>query len=148
MSATRSFHDEFTRIVEHLRTEPELDWRKTRDEIIDLHDLASEGRDFEASLELYWTLIKLVKRGSGVADLKKFEELSSQEYVRLLISENIRGRTDGNIDPLKMKNIAEREISAGRMRSDNELYLNTLHFTETISLKSEKKSFFKRLFGF
>lgn len=146
MTTPKSFHDEFTRIVELRLTEPELDWRKEREEILALHEIASEDHEFEATLQLYWALMGAVKRQSGVTDLEKFEKLNSQEYATLLISENIRGRTDGNIDPLKMKKIAEREIIAGRMKPDDELYKMTLQFLEPTP-KAEKKSFFKRFLG-
>ena len=148
MSEAKTFHDEFTQIVEVMsQVGADIDWRRIREEIIELHNLASEDHEFEATMELYFTLMKAVKEQGGITDLDKFKELNRQEYATFLISENIRGRSDGNINLEKMKKITEREIIAGRMNPDDELYKIVLNFENEMKQKSEKKSFFSRLFG-
>lgn len=146
-----TFDDRFAELLSRIDKHKDagFDISEMREEIQNLHDLAENDAQFTVCLGLFKSLMALVER-QGVVDEKNIEEyreLAHKNYMLLLIKENVRGRTDGNIDPVKWLAMAEREVKAGRMEPDDELIAMARSIVEPQQSAVPKKGFWKKLLG-
>jgi hypothetical protein len=66
-----------------------------------------------------------VERGAGFTpeDMEKFKKARQRDYCLLLIREALVGE---NVCPQKLEAVTQREVKAGRMASDNDLFVSSL----------------------
>ena len=103
----------------------QLDWVQARKDILFTHASATTEAARVACLNLHKSVLDAVERNPTVlldGELGEFRNVRKQEYNLLLIKESMIGRTDGIVDPSILRAITEREVVAGRMTSDNDLY--------------------------
>jgi hypothetical protein len=116
--------DLVTQLLNELSAGHSVSWQEAREQIHAEHRQATTTKDRVILLELHRTLMDAVERNCVEADkLADFRKARLQDYRLLLISEAIIGRTDGNVDPVRMGQIAQREADAGRLSIDDEVYV-------------------------
>jgi hypothetical protein len=125
-----------------------VDWPVMREEIHAEHELATTEADRVLCLTLHKTLMDFVERTAiGPEKLEKFKETRSQDYSLLLVKEVMIGRTDGNVDPVRMMAITSREIRDGRMSPDDKLHTLAVAGAEILGsprgLGAKLRSWFK-----
>ena len=99
----------------------ELDWGKMGEEIHNAHEMATSTAGLVLCLEMHKCLMDLAER--QIKDVEAFRKFRQHDYMFLLTKEVMIGRTDGNIDPVRVAEITKREIAAGRMSSSNEVHI-------------------------
>jgi hypothetical protein len=129
-----------------------LDWRKMRDQIHEAHEMARSTADRVLCLNLHKTVMDAVERQQLVEphNLDEFRKARRQDYNLLLIKEVMIGRTDGNVDPVRMAEITRREVAAGRMAADDEMHEIAVAGAAVlgpIAPPVKKRGIFSRLFS-
>jgi hypothetical protein len=116
--------DLVTQLLNEIGAGHSVGWQEARDQIHTEYGQATTTKERVILLELHRTLMDAVERNCVEADkLADFRKARLQDYRLLLISEAIAGRTDGNVDPVRMGQIVQRETEAGRLSTDDELYV-------------------------
>lgn len=109
------------KLLQRLRSLPadaELDWAGVRREIADEYDHATPA-DRTTLLQIYTVVMDTAERGLPVAELTIFRTARRQDYNRMLISECVDAT--GNVLPEALRAVTEREFTASRIASDDEL---------------------------
>ena len=98
----------------------ELDWRRTREEIVAEHGNATTTAERVLCLGLHKAVMDAWSdKTSSRPKWPSFRSCGG--YNSLLISEAMIGKTDDHLDPVVVKAITDREVAADRMAENDEL---------------------------
>jgi hypothetical protein len=112
-------HSELGDLIERLRADTALaDWVAYRHELVELSPRLDTEADHVALLSVFKLLMDTVEPSVSAADLANFQKLRLHDYRRLLVEEAIDG---GEVDPLRLDHITQREVAAGRLAADDDL---------------------------
>ena len=122
-----------------------VDWRELRNNILKEHHQTTTVGDRVLCLRMHSILMNAMERQVITPEnLPEFRKVRGQEYNTMLIAEAIVGRTDGNVDPVKMAEITSREVAEGRMSPDWELHKLAVAGAQVLGPIPEHKSFWAK----
>lgn len=93
------------------------DWRIFRDEIAELHDMASCEDEYVTLLQAHQNLVAVGKFTFSEEIYSKLLLVSASEYMMFLNKEAMD--EDGQINPVQLERITRREVAAGRLKPDD-----------------------------
>lgn len=112
--------DKVTRRLEGNLAEAILNFGAVREEIHDAYKTATGDEERSILLNFYKLVMDGAEKTITPSELESFRTARRQDYNLLLVSECVDGKGDISADALRF--VAVREVGAGRMSPDDELY--------------------------
>jgi hypothetical protein len=142
--------NELIECIERQMATGELEWRQVREDIHETHKNATTEAERVLLLSIHKAVIDAVERNEGAiipGGMDDFRKAHEQDYKLLLVSEGMIGRANGLMDPMVMRRITDREVTAGRMSPDDELRTLALQYTSSTPPKRDLMARVKLWFG-
>lgn len=138
--------DKITRRLEGNLAEAILNFREVREEVHDAYKTATGDEERGILLNFYKLVMDGVEKTITPSDLESFRMARRQDYNLLLVSECVDGK--GDVSPDALRFVAVREVRAGRISPDDELYRLAMTGPQGITPELPAKTGWRRFLPF